>query len=107
MRSIEPISIPGTHPALPGHFPGAPVVPGALLLDRIIAAVESAFDCTVSEIVSAKFHKPLRPETDVHVTVSGEVEDGAVTFRCALDGASIADGRLRLASPGTAQPRPR
>ena len=102
MRSFEPISVPGTHPALPGHFPGAPVVPGALLLDRIIAAVERGLDCSVSEVVSAKFHQPLRPETDVHLTVSGEVEDGSVTFRCALEGTSMAEGRLRLASPRTA-----
>jgi 3-hydroxymyristoyl/3-hydroxydecanoyl-(acyl carrier protein) dehydratase len=29
-------TIPAEHPALPGHFPGRPVVPGALLLDHVL-----------------------------------------------------------------------
>ena len=101
MRSFDPISVPGTHPSLPGHFPGAPVVPGALLLDRIIAIVERDMDCRVTEIVSAKFHLPLRPETDVRLSVTPETQGDAVTFRCDIDGVSIADGRLRLASRRT------
>jgi 3-hydroxymyristoyl/3-hydroxydecanoyl-(acyl carrier protein) dehydratase len=34
-------SIPSDHPSLPGHFPGRPVVPGVVLLDRVVAAIES------------------------------------------------------------------
>lgn len=30
------------HPALPGHFPGRPVVPGVVILDQVLAAIEAA-----------------------------------------------------------------
>src|SRR3546814_9281220 len=30
------------HPALPGHFPGRPIVPGVVILDRVLDAIEAA-----------------------------------------------------------------
>jgi len=35
-------TIPADHPSLPGHFPGNPVVPGVLVLDRVLDAVQVA-----------------------------------------------------------------
>ena len=34
-----PFAIDPAHPSLPGHFPGAPVVPGVLVLERVVAAL--------------------------------------------------------------------
>ena len=31
--------IRANHPSLPGHFPGAPLVPGVVILDEVIAAL--------------------------------------------------------------------
>ena len=33
-------SIPFEHPALPGHFPGQPVVPGVVILEAVQTAIE-------------------------------------------------------------------
>ena len=33
--------IAADHPSLPGHFPGQPVVPGVVVLERVLEAIES------------------------------------------------------------------
>lgn len=49
-----------THPALPGHFPGNPIVPGVVLLQHVFdAASREGF--RVVALASAKFLAPLRP----------------------------------------------
>jgi 3-hydroxymyristoyl/3-hydroxydecanoyl-(acyl carrier protein) dehydratase len=49
-------TIPAGHPALPGHFPGDPIVPGVVLLDQVLGALPPTMS-----IPWAKFHAPLRP----------------------------------------------
>ena len=34
-----PLCVAPTHPSLPGHFPGQPVVPGVVILDAVQAAI--------------------------------------------------------------------
>ena len=34
-------TIPADHPALPGHFPGQPIVPGVVVLDRVVEVIEA------------------------------------------------------------------
>lgn len=50
------------HPALPGHFPGQPVVPGVVVLDRVLEAIErEAGPLPALAIPQAKFVQPLLP----------------------------------------------
>jgi len=55
--------VPPDHPAFAGHFPGAPVVPGVLLLDVAIHAVETACGRPLApgRISAAKFLHPVGP----------------------------------------------
>ena len=64
--------IAANHPALPGHFPGAPLVPGVLLLAEGLQHLEShcgrVFDCR--RIERAKFLQPVAPEDTITASLS-------------------------------------
>lgn len=55
------------HPVFAGHFPGQPIVPGALLLDRVVhhVAEQHAADGQVVVIEQAKFLRPVGPDETV------------------------------------------
>lgn len=81
------------HPALVGHFPGNPIVPGVLMLARVTHAVESHLGARVSSIREARFHAPLRP--DEHFEIEFErVGAGEVKFRVLRAETRIAAGTL-------------
>jgi acyl-CoA synthetase (AMP-forming)/AMP-acid ligase II len=49
------------HPALPGHFPGRPVVPGVLILDHVMTCVRERMGRDVVRLPRVKFAAPLLP----------------------------------------------
>lgn len=70
-RFERSLIIPADHPTLPGHFPGAPVVPGALLLQLILdACMEEGGRPTGFRQV--KFLSPLLPDQRFRLTVDGD-----------------------------------
>jgi len=92
---VESVRIAATHPALPGHFPGNPIVPGVVLLDRIAAAIERAHGTRLAKIASVKFLAPLKPEEDAEIRVT--LEGTRVRFRIDRDAAPILRGEGDLA----------
>ena len=62
------------HPSLPGHFPGAAIVPGVVILDEIVAALARGDRVELRGFgaFSVK-HRPARagrnPRTGAHVPV--------------------------------------
>lgn len=64
--------IDAAHPALPGHFPGRPIVPGVVLLDRVIEAIETAHgEMPELRLPQVKFLQPLLPGEAAHIELIG------------------------------------
>lgn len=60
--------IPADHPCLPGHFPGQPIVPGVVVLDHVLAAIESRHGALGAlRMPQVKFLQPLLPEQTARI----------------------------------------
>jgi 3-hydroxymyristoyl/3-hydroxydecanoyl-(acyl carrier protein) dehydratase len=96
MGTVTTLTIAAEHPALAGHFPGEPIVPGVLLLDEMVRAVEADGGVAGAagwQIGTAKFLKPVRPgET---LTVEHErLPNGSLRFSVARAGEPVAQAVL-------------
>lgn len=62
-RHEAAILVPPDHPAIPGHFPGNPVVPAVLILHEIILAGSRWLgnETGIRRLRHAKFIAPLQP----------------------------------------------
>jgi 3-hydroxymyristoyl/3-hydroxydecanoyl-(acyl carrier protein) dehydratase len=82
--------VPAQHPAFDGHFPGAPLLPGVLLLDEALHA--AALTPSQWRITTAKFRQPVHPGEILTVELDDPAPNGAVHFT--LHGVSgvVADG---------------
>jgi 3-hydroxyacyl-[acyl-carrier-protein] dehydratase len=90
-------TIPAHHPALQGHFPGQPVVPGVVLLDHVIRLLqEYRLGARVGTLPIAKFLQPLLPEQSFLISL----EFGSSTqarFTCRAGSNVLASGSLTFA----------
>jgi acyl-CoA synthetase (AMP-forming)/AMP-acid ligase II len=98
------------HPALPGHFPGDPRVPGVTLLARVAEALCTRFPHRApGELLHARFHSALRPGEPF--AIEAREEEGRARFvvrRAGLGETAdtvIASGEWALKSAAPAAPR--
>ena len=84
------------HPSLPGHFPGAPVVPGVVVLERVVAAIEAVHGPFAAlRIPQVKFLQPLLPGEQAEIVVEGEAPRWR--FRVLRGDVAIASGEVAAA----------
>jgi 3-hydroxyacyl-[acyl-carrier-protein] dehydratase len=84
------------HPASQGHFPGNPIIPGAVLLSETLLAIEAGLGASLVpfQITSAKFLHPTRPGDRVLIEFSRTAR-GEVRFTCAVGGRPVLTGQMR------------
>ena len=88
------LSVADDHPAFAGHFPGRPIMPGALLIDLALRAIEEATGRQVASIAQTKFLSPAVPG-DV-LSLMFEHNDNGVRF----DIESVTEGATRKLASG-------
>jgi 3-hydroxyacyl-[acyl-carrier-protein] dehydratase len=80
VKRVHTLRIAADHPAYPGHFPGMPLLPGAVLLDEALHLIESelALDLTRWQLTTAKFLERVRPGDPL--TLEHTLSDRGVQF---------------------------
>ena len=87
----QALRIGAGHPALPGHFPGEPLVPGVVLLEQVALALRAWRGQRLGRVLEAKFAAPLLPEETATLRLTAA--DGArARFEIRRDGILLARG---------------
>jgi 3-hydroxymyristoyl/3-hydroxydecanoyl-(acyl carrier protein) dehydratase len=98
-RHSVPLRIAPDHAALAGHFPGFPVVPGVVLLDEALHAIEQAAPAgemaagSLWQIGTVKFHRPVRPGESLQLEYELQ-PDGRARFELRAADALVASGTI-------------
>jgi 3-hydroxymyristoyl/3-hydroxydecanoyl-(acyl carrier protein) dehydratase len=76
-------TIPSDHPSLPGHFPGRPIVPGVVLIERVLDAIETVHGPLGALCLpQVKFAQPLLPDEMARIELDGcMLDDGMPRWR--------------------------
>lgn len=96
---VTVLPIAADHPAYAGHFPGTPVLPGVVLLDATLDALEKAGKGRPGywEVSNAKFQSAVRPGEAL--TLHHEtLPNGSIRFAIRATDRAVANG-LIIPSP--------
>jgi 3-hydroxymyristoyl/3-hydroxydecanoyl-(acyl carrier protein) dehydratase len=90
------LRIGADHPALPGHFPGRPIVPGVVLLESVLIGAQRWLERSmrVKSLQQSKFMQPLLPEQAATVSLALQGEE--LRFEIVRDEARLAQGVFKL-----------
>lgn len=93
--TVAALPIATNHPAFEGHFPGAPVLPGVVLLDEAIRAIELAGggEPRCWRVGSVKFLRAVAPGAAL-VLEQEQLASGTVRFTVFGAGQVVATGAL-------------
>lgn len=83
MANTFTLAVAPDHPAFAGHFPGAPIVPGVLLLDWVLSEIEMREQVTLlpGALSVAKFLAPVQPRAELAVSY----ERSAAKIHCRIE----------------------
>ena len=86
-------------PAAEGHFPGNPIVPGAVVLSETLKAIAHHLGIALSpcEIKAAKFLHPARPGDRLRIELT-QAPERVIRFTCKMGEHTILTGAVACAS---------
>jgi 3-hydroxymyristoyl/3-hydroxydecanoyl-(acyl carrier protein) dehydratase len=95
MKMETALRIAWDHASFEGHFPKFPVLPGAVILDEMLKAIESArgIEVTSWRIASAKFPGLVRPR-DTLILEHDAPTPGLIRFTIRVEDRTVASGML-------------
>jgi hypothetical protein len=80
--AVRRMAIPAEHPALPGHFPNRPIVPGVVILARVMESIRERLPhIELGALRHARFHAPLAPGQGFQVGLQLEGEQALFEVR--------------------------
>ncbi len=87
------LQLPAAHPSFAGHFPGNPIIPGAVLLDELLAAIERAQGRPTAAwaVKWVKFLHPVRPGDGLELEITPG-PGGDIRFRCWIGALEVVSG---------------
>lgn len=89
------IGFPADEPFFKGHFPGHPVTPGVMLIDRAVAAAENMLGhgLVLKGMRKVKFSNPVLPGESVRLELVQRGE-GEVSYSYSKENVRVASGTL-------------
>ena len=99
---VATLTFAADHPALAGHFPGNPVLPGVVLLDQALATIERARGLPLRtwRLASVKFLQPVKPPATLAVRYRVSERDGATAIDFAIEDLSNPESGIRIVASG-------
>jgi 3-hydroxyacyl-[acyl-carrier-protein] dehydratase len=91
------LQVPVNHPCFPDHFPGSPIVPGALMLKWLIALVEQNYSCQITHLKSVKFLVIVRPGNPLRISVNVNITTNQITLNCYVRETLVIKGQMGFA----------
>lgn len=84
------------HPSAAGHFPGHPVIPGAVLLDEVVHVLHTCLgnEQATLEVRTAKFLHPILPGQRISIIIEA-ISQSEYKFECKLRQTTAVAGTLR------------
>ena len=99
----EVLQVPLEHACYAGHFPGKPVVPGAVLMHWIEQRLSSSLlQARIAAVRSMKFLATLHPGDECQLLFT-QTGPGRVSVRCLRGGVLVCKGSLDVV-PLSAEP---